>query len=52
MLEYNSSHGKKPKRRRRRIGEMSDRLAKEIQILTKHEIIINSIKTQMRRIWK
>lgn len=50
MLEYNSTHGKQSKRRRRRIGEMSDRLAKEIQILTKHEIIINSIKTQIRRV--
>lgn len=50
MLEYNSTNGKQSKRRRRRIGEMSDRLAKEIQILTKHEIIINSIKTKMARI--
>lgn len=54
MLEYTTTHGKVSKPRRRRIGEMSDRLAKELNELPKQErnhiIILNSIKAQMSRI--
>jgi hypothetical protein len=53
MLEYSSIHGKQSKPRRRRIGEISDRLAKELAGIPETErkrlIILNSIKTQMRR---
>lgn len=54
MLEYSSTHGKLSKPRRRRIGEISDRLAKELSELCpkerKYIITLNSIKTQMARI--